>query len=179
MKGKHASTHKKVVVRKLNKDLVKGFINPTAFLGSSDVEMLDLDGHLQRISLDEIKAIYFVRDFEGNSERQERKVFLSRPKLTGLWVRMTFKDMELLDGIVSENLLNLAPQGFFITPPDVYSNNLKIFVPRAALASLEALSVISNNSRRIQPGASANRRYPKVSSLQMGLFPATDSPQAG
>jgi hypothetical protein len=179
VKESRASTHKKVIVRKLNKDEVKGYVNPSAFLGPADMEMLDLDGRLLRIPLEEIRGVYFVREFEGAERREERKIFLSRPKLSGLWVRMTCKDTEVLDGIITDSLLNLLPQGFHVTPPDVYSNNLRIFVPRSALASLEVLSVISDGARRPRPRASSSRRYARDSSTQLGLFPPPGSPQIG
>lgn len=131
---------------------------------------MDQDGHRMVIPLEEIKGVYYVREFDGNQERPERKTFLSRPKLNGLWIRMTFKDAEVLDGLISENLLASEPQGFLVTPPDLYSNNLKIFVPRAALAMLEVLGVISNGVRRSDGAARKSRRRIPAASNQMGLF---------
>ncbi len=170
MKARNTSTHKKVVARLLDGAAVRGFVNPTAYLKDEGIELLDLEGHLLRISLSEIKGLYFVREFEGNSDRAERKVFLSRPKLNGLWVRMTFKDSEVMDGLITPNLLALNPVGFLVTPPDVFSNNLRIFVPRSALDSMEVLGVITNGARR-SPAHLPRRR---TATSQMGLFsPAT------
>jgi Family of unknown function (DUF6982) len=169
VKGAQSSTHKKVVVRKLDQDAVKGFVNPASYLGPDGVELMDLAGHRVMIPLEEIKGIYFVREFEGNSNRQERKIFLSRPKLAGLWIRMTFKDAEVLDGLISDDLMTLDPQGYLVTPPDVYSNNLKIFVPRVALKVVEVLGVISNGTRRGSARARARRRT-AAGSGQMDLF---------
>lgn len=172
MKGAQPSTHKKVVVRKLDRESVKGYVNPNSCLGPEGVELMDVDGHRRVIPLEEIKGVYYVREFEGNQERTERKTFLSRPKLNGLWIRMTFKDAEVLDGLISENLLATEPQGFLVTPPDVYSNNLKIFVPRAALSALEVLGVISNGARRGEGAARSSRRRIAAASNQMALFPS-------
>lgn len=169
MKAAQSSTYKKVVVRKLNREVVKGFVIPASYLGPQDAELMDLDGHRLVVPLQEVKGIYFVRDFEGNNERIERKTFLSRPKLSGLWIRMTFKDAEVLDGLLSENLLELDPQGYLVTPPDVFSNNLKIFVPRTALRSLEVLGVIANGVRRGN-GAARTRRKSPSTTRQMRLF---------
>ena len=170
MKGAQPSTHKKVVVRKLDRESVKGHVNPNSYLGPDGVEMMDLDGRRAVIPLDEIKGVYFVREFDGNQERVERKKFLSRPKLNGLWIRMAFKDGEVLDGLISENLLTLMPEGYLVTPPDVYSNNLRIFVPRAALASLEVLGVIANGARRGNGTLRHPRRSSSAASSQMRLF---------
>ena len=170
MKGAQPSTHKKVVVRKLDRESVKGHVNPNSYLGPDGVEMMDLDGRRAVIPLDEIKGVYFVREFDGNQERVERKKFLSRPKLNGLWIRMAFKDGEVLDGLISENLLTLMPEGYLVTPPDVYSNNLRIFVPRAALASLEVVGVIANGTRRGNGTLRHPRRSSSAPSGQMRLF---------
>jgi len=166
----HPSTHKKVVVRKLDKGLVKGFVEPSEFLTAESIELLDLEGHLVSLPLDQIKGVYFVREFDGLPAHQERKVFKSRPRLNGLWIRMGFKDAEVLDGLISENLLELDSRGYSVALPDVNSNNLKIFVPRSALASLEVLGVISNGSRRNPPSASSKEAKPETLSRQITLF---------
>ena len=67
-----------------------------------------------------------------------------------------------MDGILSNNLLQLTPEGFTVTPPDAYSNNQKLFVPRAALAQFNVLGVV---------GSPLTRRKPKPAPQeQIGLF---------
>jgi hypothetical protein len=155
VKSSASSTRKKVVVRKLDKGLVKGYVNPNKYLGPSGVEVLDREGRLLGIPLQELKGVFFVRDFKGNPQHLERKLFQSRPKHSGLWVRMTFRDKEVLDGIIPNNLLDLDPGGFSIIPPDAYSNNLKIFIPHGALTAVQVIGVISDvRSRRNSPRGS-------------------------
>lgn len=170
MKAAQPSTHKKVVVRKLDRESVKGFVNPSSYLGPDGIELMDLEGRRTVIPLEEVKGIYFVREFDGNNERLERKTFLSRPKMAGIWVRMTFKDAEVLDGLMSENLLELEPQGYLVTPPDVFSNNLKIFVPRTALQTLEVMGVIANGARKGNGASGRPGRTHPSASRQLGLF---------
>ncbi|HLY63608.1 MAG TPA: hypothetical protein VKV95_22950 [Terriglobia bacterium] len=178
MKVAHSSTRKKVVIRKLDKELVKGYLDPEAFLTPSGVELLDLEGRLLNLPLDQIKGVYFVRDFEGHRERPERKVFLTRPRMNGLWVRMTFKDAEVMDGLISENLLSHESHGFFVTMPDVYSNNLKIYIPRSALSGLEVLGVITNGARRSYQQVRQARAKPAGITSQIGLFPTAEPSEA-
>lgn len=171
MKANLSSTHKKVVVHKLDKELVKGYVKSNAFLGPADVELLDREGRLVSIPIGEIKGIYFVREFESNPQRPDRKVFHSRPRMSGLWIRMTFKDDEVLEGLISKNLLDQDSQGFLVTPPDMYSNNLKVFVPRSALSELEVLGVILHDAaRRTYPHARQSRRKAVDTSRQIDLF---------
>lgn len=170
------SRRKKVVIRKLNKELVKGYVDSDTFSGESEVEVLTLEGRLCRFPLEEIKGIYFVRDFDGVRERPERKVYQSRPRLTGLWVRMTFKDSEILDGLISQDLLTMDPRGFHVTPPDLYSNNLRIYVPRTALATMSVLDVITNGPRRPYHLIRQARRKSTESSQQIALFSGQAEP---
>jgi hypothetical protein len=164
-----------VVIRKLDKGLIKGFLDPGGYL-ASEIEVLDREGRLVRIPMGEIKGVFFVREFEGNPDRAERKVFHSRPRLAGLWVRMTFKDGEVLEALLPNNLLETDATGYLVTPPDVYSNNLKMFIPRNALTKLEVLGVISDGVvKRLSRAAQARATTP--AEQQFGLFAATDSVQ--
>jgi hypothetical protein len=176
VKSDPSSTRKRVVIRKLDKGLIKGFLDPGRYLGH-EIEVLDREGRLVHVPLDEIKAVFFVRDFEGNPDRAERKVFRSRPRLAGLWVRMTFKDEEVLEALLPNNLLEADPLGYLVTPPDVYSNNLKIFIPRTALTSLEVLGVISDGVVKRMSQRAAQARATATGDQQFGLFPASNPPE--
>ncbi len=174
MKSGVPSALKKVVIRKLDKGLIKGFINPSTYLAPTAVEVLNRDGHLLSIPLEELKGVFFVRDFEGNPRRPERRVFHSRPKHSGLWIRMTFRDSEVLEGLISNSLLDLEPQGFLVTPPDIYSNNLKIFVPRSALSALVVLGATPDGAaRRASERGSKARAEAPEKSAQFRLFPSS------
>jgi hypothetical protein len=171
----YKSTYKKVVVRRLDHGLVKGFVDSTSYLGPNGIQMLDREGRTVVIPLAEIKGVFFVRDFDGNPQRSERKLFQSRPRLAGLWVQMTFKDKEVLEGLLPSNLVELSPEGFLVTPADLYSNNLKIFIPRTALNEINVLGVISDGrlSRLSQKGSRVPGE-PVTSERQIGLFSASE-----
>jgi hypothetical protein len=166
-----SSTRKRVVIRKLDKGLIKGFVDPGRLL-DVDLEVLDRNGKLIHIPLSEIKGIFFVRDFEGNSDRAERKVFRSRPRLAGLWVRMTFKDNEILEALLPNNLLEVDALGFLVTPPDVYSNNVKIFIPHTSLTGMEVLGVISDGVVKRMSQRAAQARVDMTAGQPFGLFTA-------
>lgn len=173
------STRKQVVVRKLDKGLVKGFVDPVRYLHPEGLEMLDRKGRLLHIPLDEVKGVFFVRKFEGNPNACERKVFHSRPRLAGLWVRLTFKDNEVMEGLVANNLLDMDPLGFSVTPPDLSSNNLRIFIPRSALSTFEVLGVVSESVAHRRPRQPAAPQTPPTDSAkQIGLFSPSDSEPA-
>jgi hypothetical protein len=142
-----ASTHKKVVVLLLNHVPVKGYLNP-ARLGQIDkIDLLTSGGEHLSINIEDTKAVYFVREFADPFE-PERKTFLSRPKLDGLWVRLVFRDEDVMEGIVSNNLVDLLDSGVRLTPPDLNGNTLHMFVPRSALVEMKVLGVVGGSRRQ-------------------------------
>jgi hypothetical protein len=158
-----------VVVRKLDKGLIKGFLDPSGYL-TSDLEVLDREGRLTHVPMSTVKGVFFVRDFDGNPGRAERKVFRSRPRLAGLWVRMTFKDTEVLEALLPNNLLDINPLGYLVTPLDVYSNNLRAFIPRTALNEMEVLGVISDGVVKRLSQRAAQAKAVATAEQQFGLF---------
>jgi len=149
-----ASTLKKVVVLLLNRTAAKGYVNPASLGRTGEIDLLTLDGEQQLIRLDSAKCVYFVREFKEPFE-PERKTFLSRPKLDGLWVRLRFGDEDVMEGIVSNNLLDLLDTGVRITPPDLHGNVLHMFIPRAALIEMKVLGVVGVARRTPQAGRDA------------------------
>ena len=141
------STHKKVVVRKLDRDSINGYVAPANFIHDGKLELLNTSGNVVAIDLRDIKVVYFVREF-GDSEAFSRKTFTSRPRTEGLWVRLRFKDNEVLEGMMPNDLTQNSTEGFLVNPPDLRSNTQRIFVPRSALDSLTVLAVIGATRRR-------------------------------
>jgi hypothetical protein len=144
-----------VVVRTLEHKDVRGYLNPAHLSRNEFVDLLTPDGEHHAIPFKEIRCIFFVRDFGDNFE-PDRKVFLSRPKLDGLWVRLKFRDQEELEGIVPNDLLELLDRGVQITPPDLHGQTLRIYVPRTALAEMTVLGVVGiarRGPRRAKPEA--------------------------
>lgn len=139
------STAKMVVVRRFERDSVTGFVNPFSYLQPHNVEVLKPDGALVLLPYEEVKSVCFVKDFEAGTE--PGRIFLTRPKLEGLWVRMQFRDGEVMDGILPNNLLSWDVAGFTVTPPEPDSNNQRIFVPRSALRSIQVLGVVGSPLR--------------------------------
>jgi hypothetical protein len=144
------STHKKVIVRKMDRDSVSGYVSPAQFVHEGKLELLNTAGTVVLIDLREIKGVYFVREF-GDSESLTRKTFTSRPRTEGLWVRLRFKDSEVLEGLMPADLTQNVAEGYLVTPPDQRSNTQRIFVPRTALESLTVLAVIGATRRQKRP----------------------------
>ena len=155
------STTKKAILRRFEKEPLAGYVNPISFLQPTGIEVLSAEGRVTTVPYEEIKTVSFVRDFEG-SGNAGRRVFNTRPKIEGLWLSLEFRDGEVLEGILPNDLLQLERFGFTVVPPDSYSNNQRVFVPRAALRSAEVLGVVGSPLRR--------RRAKAVPKEQIGLF---------
>jgi hypothetical protein len=138
-----ASTSKKIVVTRFDRDSVPGFVQPQDYLRAEGLEVLSQSGAILLIPYAEIKAAYFVRDFAFEAG-DEPRVFHTRPRSSGIWVRMRFRDGEIMDGLLPNNLLQVEPYGFMVMPPNPSSNNQWVFVPRAALDELQVLGVVGS-----------------------------------
>jgi hypothetical protein len=154
-----ASTHKKVVVVLSDKKPLRGYLNPSRLGQSDPIDLLTPDGEHEQLPLSKIRSIYFVRDFDNDFE-PERKAFLSRPKLDGLWVRLRYTDNETLEGVVPNDLLSLLDNGLQITPPDLNSTTDRIFIPRNALAEVTVLGVVGVARRK--PAAAVTAAQPRL-----------------
>ena len=142
-----ASTHKKVVVLLADRQAVRGYLSASRLAQSEAIDLLTLDGEHQQISLARVRSIYFVREFSDDFE-PERKAFLSRPKLDGLWVRLRYTDNEILEGVVPNDLIGLLDNGLQIMPPDLNSPTDRIFIPRTALTEVTVLGVVGVARRK-------------------------------
>src|SRR5262249_47553388 len=80
------------------------------------LDLLTQEGEHQEVPLPKVRAVYFVRDLQEGFA-PERKAFLSRPKLDGLWVRVRFRDEVVLEGVIPNDLLAFLDNGLHLTPP--------------------------------------------------------------
>lgn len=152
------STHKKVIVRKMDRDTVSGFVSQH-FIVDGKLEMLNTAGNVVAIELKDIKGIYFVREF-GAPESLSRKTFTTRPRTEGLWLRLWFRDNEVIEGMMPNDLAQLDGAGFLINPPDTRSNTQRIFIPRTAVSGVTVLGVIGGATRRRRAEAADTGQVP-------------------
>jgi hypothetical protein len=141
------STTKKAIIRRYDREALAGYVNPVSFLQPAGVELLSADGNIATVPYPEIKSIAFVRDFD-HPDRSERSTFLTRPKIEGLWVRLQFRDGEVIEGVMPNNLLQIEHYGFSFVPPDSFGNQQRVFVPRDSLKAVEVLGVVGSPLKR-------------------------------
>jgi hypothetical protein len=167
-----SSAHKKVIVRRFTGETLPGYLPLSSFVRNRSIDLLDLGGRVIPLLLNDIKHICYVRDFNLNDsfnpERLSRRTFLAKPRTEGLWVRLTFRSGDILEGLapiditLTDDLVEDA--GLQLTPPDTRSNTQRIYVPRSSVTELQLLAVITSPSKR-KPLPAAS-----VPSLQEDLF---------
>lgn len=76
------------------------------------------------IDLKDLKALFFVKDFRGDSRyRESKKIDDGKP---GRKIEVTFSDGEKIVGTTQG--YNPKTKGFFVFPADAKSNSMRIFV---------------------------------------------------
>jgi hypothetical protein len=89
------------------------------------------------ILLKELKAVFFVRDFVGDSQYNERKEYAEGEKPAGRKIEVTFRDGEVLVGTT----LGYDPSrlGFFLFPADPKTNNVRVFAVTTSVKKVRFL----------------------------------------
>jgi hypothetical protein len=126
----------KVVVRYVDGRLVKGttqdfFPNKDRFHLRPDTTNPE---EPSEILIRDLKAVFFVKDFTGNQEYNERKEYGNGDTAQGRKVEVLFIDGEKLVG----STLGYDPNrlGFFLFPVDPESNNIRVFAVTASVKSV-------------------------------------------
>lgn len=144
----------KVIARLRDGGLVRGYfegvsvedlgtiLEQAAFSFPSEIKLRAAEsGEALTVPLDSLKALFFVKSFEGRKEYREVKFFDKNPPIKGLWVRLQFCDKESLEGIVQNSVDFLVKPGFFLKPPDPAGNNEVLYVLKNSLADFRVLGV--------------------------------------
>jgi hypothetical protein len=127
-----------VVVRYADGRVLKGYADfdpEQPFLRL--VPLGDPDAEGVKIALTELKAVFFVRSFDGDPGRDESKDLYQARPLDTRKVSVRFRDGEELVGHTRQ--LDRYRSGLFFTPLDPRSNNLRVFAVFEALCGVRRL----------------------------------------
>jgi hypothetical protein len=130
----------KIIIRYADGRLIKGFTSDffpnKPLFHIQSVESQPMDKGIE-VYVRDLKAVFFVKDFIGDQAYNENKSFTEGPQPSGRKVEVTFTDGEVIVG----STLGYDPgrPGFFVTPADPKSNNLRMFVISARVAKFRYL----------------------------------------
>jgi len=133
----------KVIARAKLGDRFKGYLQDGRALMRGDLRMQNFEGRDLPLDLEQLKGIFFVRDYQGNKDYLENKSLTRDPDRKGLRVRIRFEDNETMEGVVENSLEILQENGFFFWPADPKANNELIFVVKSSLLGFRVLGVKS------------------------------------
>lgn len=124
-----------VVARFIDGSMLKG--TTCDFFPTKDTFHIveDGTGQTKEVRLAEIKAVFFVKTYEGDKDRIDTRK--AERKGLGKKIMVSFKDGEIFLGYATS--YSNATVGFFVFPADPDSNNDRIFVVNAATKEVRFL----------------------------------------
>lgn len=96
---------------------------------------------VEEILATDIKAVFYVNSFEGDSRHSDLNFYSRAPIVHGIWVRVQFLDGEVMEGIVYNSIRYLVDPGFFLMPTDPDSNNKLVYIRKSWLADYRVLGM--------------------------------------
>jgi len=94
-------------------------------------------GDVIEVNLEELKAIFFVRDFTGNAKHVERKKLAPGERPQGRLIEVTCKDGEVIVGTTTG--YDPKRPGFFLFPIDPSANNARVYIVTSAVRTARFL----------------------------------------
>jgi hypothetical protein len=104
------------------------------------VTRLDSD-IIEDVPLENVKAVFFVRDFAGEVQRRDLRFHDHLPATQCLWVRVRFDDGETIEGLINNTQDFVLGSGFLMAPADQLGNNWLIYVAKSKLMGFEVLGL--------------------------------------
>jgi len=95
----------------------------------------------EEIPAKDIKAVFYVNSFDGDSKHEILNFHSRAPIVHGIWMRLQFLDGEVMEGIVYNSIRYLVDPGFFLLPTDPDSNNRLVYVLKSWLADHRVLGM--------------------------------------
>ena len=126
------------VVRFNDGSLLKGYVKDFSPYSREITLEEAKTGEIRKLMTDNVKAVFFVKSFEGDIDYREKKSYGMR-KPTGKRAFVKFKDGECFVGFLDGKVpwekgffltrkARAKRKGFFLLPADEDANNIKVFV---------------------------------------------------
>jgi hypothetical protein len=129
----------KLVVRYLDGRVLKGHtLDFSSTKDSFHLIPLDDPSSPVEVRLAQIKAVFFVKDFMGQREYDERSEFDGSHPVMGRKIQVTFNDGEVLAGTSEVYMPNR--KGFVLFPADRRSNSEKVFVVNSSVREVKFIA---------------------------------------
>jgi hypothetical protein len=108
----------------------------------NNIRLTRLDsGKTEDVGLGDVKAVFFVHDFAGTTERRDLRFHDHLPATQCLWVRVRFDDGETIEGLINNSQEFVLGDGFLMAPTDTLGNNWLIYVRKSKVMGFEVLGL--------------------------------------
>jgi hypothetical protein len=164
-----ASTAKRLILYRFDRPPAEAFVHSDSYLQNLGAEVMLLDGSLQVIDYNAIKALCFCAEGAPHDLFTAQTSFERRPKTAGLWVSFRLRDDDVLEGILAHNILEWPAQGYFLTPPKANAYRPRVFLPRQAVRETALLGLVGKGNA-LAAKASAKRKTDSDAGRQMSIF---------
>ena len=135
------------MVYRFDRETVAGFLDSSNPFQAEGIQLLNREGVIQNLPILQIKSLCFVREWLDGPP-WSRSQYAVRPRQQGLWVRAQFRDGDVLEATMPNNISALDPLALSISPPDAAPGVQRVLIPRTALEGLEVLGVVGSALRR-------------------------------
>lgn len=133
----------KIIAHYRDGNLVKG--TTLDFFPTRDrFRLTDERDESHEVHLEELKAVFFVKSFDGDLDYSEKKGFFSR-QMQGKKVMVEFADGEVIFGYTLS--YSAKGLGFFMFPGDPECNNTKVFVIHSAAKRVKLINLTTGHSQ--------------------------------
>jgi hypothetical protein len=122
----------KVVIKFKDNSVVKGKTSDF-FPNKAQFHLEEMNGEISEISIEDLKAVFFVKDFKGNKDHQDN--YNDHIAAGGRKIMVLFNDGETVVGYTLA--YSSDRPGFYMTPADLQGNNERIFVVKSATEKVE------------------------------------------
>jgi hypothetical protein len=124
----------KVVVRFKDRSIVKGKTN-NFFPNKASFHLELVNGERIEIHVEELKALFFVKSFEG--DKQHQKNYGDKVPGGGRKIKVKFTDGETIIGYTTG--YSADRPGFYMVPADLKGNNERIFIVASSTEAIEMI----------------------------------------
>jgi hypothetical protein len=131
----------KVVVRTRKGEVYPGFSRKED-VGDEEVKILTRNGKEKSFSLEELKGLFFVKEFKGDPDYDPVKFLSKNSVKASVWVHVEFEDGEVIEGMVRDHMSLLFSSGFYLWPSDEDTNNGLIYIVKQAIKDFEIMSTV-------------------------------------
>jgi hypothetical protein len=174
-----------VVARYLDGRVIKGTTRDFNAMRPSFHLEVGSTHEVVELRLRQLKAVFFVKTFEGDPARDDVRGFIDGPqeKTQGRKIAVRFRDGEFMCGYT----MSWSPdrEGFFIFPADAGGNNDRVYVIAASTdeikagpqAEVLAQRMLAGEAARASGGSAAGAQRPAASGPTLGPRPPVLGPR--